>query len=103
MFNDGTIPSWAHMILNVIYSSIGGDQHLTPYSSCRLRNTKKRKGEVVYIKMKAFNNVLSGQRITIERAFGVLIRRFGILWKALEYDASMISKIVNVCASLHNR
>ena len=59
MFQDGTIPSWSHVVLDEIYSSIGGNQHLTPYSRNQLRNCKLRHGNVAYSKMKAFNNALS--------------------------------------------
>jgi hypothetical protein len=52
--------------------------------------------------MKAFNNFLSSQRITIERAFGIYIRKWGILWKPLEHDIATNTLIVTVCAKLHN-
>ena len=60
MFQDGTIPSWSHVVLDEIYSSIGGNQHLTPYSRNQLRNCKRLTGDLAYCKMKAFNNALSG-------------------------------------------
>lgn len=52
--------------------------------------------------MKAFNNVLSGQRIAIERAFGILIRRWLILWSTMEYDLKTNALIPVVCALLQN-
>jgi hypothetical protein len=39
--------------------------------------------EYCILKMLAFNHILSSQRITIELAFGVLIRRWGILWRPI--------------------
>ena len=55
-----------------------------------------------YEKMLAFNHILSSQRITIERAFGILIRRWGILWRPIAYSLNKVAKIVRVCAMLHN-
>jgi hypothetical protein len=52
--------------------------------------------------MLAFNNVLSSQRITIERAFGILVRRWGILWRPIAYSLYRVARIARVCAMLHN-
>ena len=52
--------------------------------------------------MIAFNNLLSSQRITIERAFGILVRRWGILWRPISFSLKKVSKIIRVCAMLHN-
>ena len=91
-------------MLDEAYSPIGGDCHLTPYSRNQLKKARGgENGEEKYLKMKAFNNALSSQRITIERAFGMLIRRFGILAKPLSYNIATNSKIAYVCAQLHNR
>ena len=61
-----------HMVLDGIFASIGGDNHLTPYSRWQLR---KALAQGSYNEYRLFNNLLSGQRITIERAFGILVRR----------------------------
>jgi hypothetical protein len=90
-----------HMVLDEAYSSIGGDQHLTPFSKHQLRRALA-KSQTLYCQMKTFNNILSGQRITIERAFGMLVRKWGILWRPLSYKTEINTKIVIVCAKLHN-
>ena len=41
-----------------------------------------------------------GQRVTIERAFGMLVRRWGILWKPLEHDVATNKLICRICAKL---
>ena len=92
--------SWATSVLDEAYSSLGG-MHLTPFSVHQLRNAY-RTVLGVYYKLLAFNNVLSSQRITIERAFGILVRRWGILWRPITYGLPKISRIVRVCAMLHN-
>jgi hypothetical protein len=76
MFMQGVLDGY-HMVLDEAYSSIGGDQHLTPFSKHQLRRAQAR-SHTLYCQMKTFNNILSGQRITIERAFGILVRKWGI-------------------------
>ena len=102
-FDQGRLPTWAHLVLDEAYSSIGGNHHLTPFSRNQLIKCKDEDGDQEYCKLKAFNNMLSSQRITIERAFGILIRRWGILWKPLEYKIAHVTLIIQVCAKLHNR
>ena len=75
--------------------------HLTPYSLYQFK-CAKRNNQLLYFKMLAFNNVLSSQRITIERAFGILVRRWGILWRPIAYSLNRVGKIVRVCPMLHN-
>lgn len=93
-------PEWATFVLDEAYSSCGG-MHLTPFSLHQLRRAK-RNNLPLYHKMLAFNNVLSSQRITIERAFGILVRRWGILWRPISYSLRRVAKIARVCAILHN-
>lgn len=51
-----------------------------------------------------FNYFHSQLRITIERAFGMLVKRFGILRKAMTQSIPMAKKItiVMACCKLHN-
>lgn len=96
----GAFPAWSTFVLDEAYSSLGG-MHLTPHSSHQLR-WAKNKNNGSYFKILAFNNVLSSQRITIERAFGTLVRRWGILWRPICYGLAKVPKIARVCAMLHN-
>jgi len=102
MFLDGKIPNKFHMVLDEAYSSIGGDQHLCPYSKAQLQspNTNPQ----LYLRMKAFNNILSSQRITIERAFGMFVRKWGIFWRPLSaaFGIAFQCRLLRVCAKLHN-
>ena len=93
-------PAWATFVLDEAYSSCGG-MHLTPFSLHQLKRSK-RSDLSLYYKMLAFNNVLSSQRITIERAFGILVRRWGILWRPILYSLRRVAKIARTCAMLHN-
>ena len=100
-FTDGKVPAWVHMVLDEAYASIGGDQHLCPYSKHQLEAARAR-SEEEYGKYKTFNHVLSSQRITIERAFGILVRKWGILWRPLSRRLKWSVKILKICAKLHN-
>eukprot|EP01040_Poterioochromonas_malhamensis_P004410 gene4410-4727_t len=50
----------------------------------------------------SFNFYLSQLRITIERVFGILVQRWGILWKPLKFNLSFAVEIVHACIRLHN-
>jgi hypothetical protein len=94
------LPEWVCLVLDGIYSSCGGN-HLTPFSSTDLSKAAEKDHEL-YLKMITYNRVICAIRVTIERAFGQLVRRFGILWKPIEFDVSNIPLLVTTCAILHN-
>ena len=50
----------------------------------------------------SFNYHLSSMRQSIERAFGLLTRRWGIFWRPLQCDYGRWNVIARVCAKLHN-
>lgn len=51
----------------------------------------------------SFNFHLSGgNRNVIERAFGLLTKRWGILWRKLDFRLHRVPQIVLACASIHN-
>lgn len=53
--------------------------------------------------MRLFNKVFCSDRITIERAFGQLVRRWGILWLALPTgNLQEIALVQQVAVKLHN-
>ena len=52
--------------------------------------------------LETFNFYQSQMRITIECAFGVFVRRWGILWKSMEYNLDFQFEIVHACCRLHN-
>jgi DDE superfamily endonuclease len=97
-------PKWVSFLLDEAYSSVGGC-HLTPYSHHQLKKAFHQSDDhrrTLYLKMRTFNHVLSSQRITIERAFGQLVRRWGILWCANSCRLKNVSLMVQCCAKLHN-
>lgn len=50
----------------------------------------------------SYNYHLSKCRQCVERAFGMLVKRFGILWRKLQTKFDTWALIATVCAKLHN-
>jgi hypothetical protein len=50
----------------------------------------------------AFNFFHSQSRIVIERAFGLLVAKWGILWRPLRFNMLHCNRIVHACVRLHN-
>ena len=50
----------------------------------------------------SFNYWLSSSRIHIEQSFGILVSRWGILWRALEVDYRKVPQLVMALLKLHN-
>jgi len=50
----------------------------------------------------AFNYQLSSIRIEVECAFGMLLQRWGILWKGLRTPLRASTKVIGACMRLHN-
>jgi DDE superfamily endonuclease len=67
------------------------DQLLTPWSGRGIGKDKD-----------AFNFHLSVRRQVIERAFGILVRRWGVLNRKLVVSFHRWNLVVTVCAKLHN-
>jgi hypothetical protein len=67
------------------------DQFVTPWS-----------GTGIGIAKDAFNYHLSVRRQVIERAFGILTKRWGIFWRPLNCGFHNWSLIAMTCAKLHN-
>jgi DDE superfamily endonuclease len=121
-----TFPSYIHIVADAAYSGAsaeGNNQIMTPYSGQQLMaanaNDKTLRAaweqqikenphlEVeapvpVYPKMCVFYHELSSERITVERVLGMLVRRFGMLWKAIELDVTKVPTVFCVMCKLHN-
>lgn len=75
------------------YVSIPG--LLTPWSKSELSGENG-------IYADSFNFYHSSHRIHVEQAFGVLVQRWGILWKPLQYHINESLTIVSSAMRLHN-
>lgn len=49
-----------------------------------------------------FDHIQSAVRMPIECSFGILIRRWGILWRPLEMRFNMRAQTIGACMRLHN-
>lgn len=49
-----------------------------------------------------YNFFQSSHRIHVEQAFGMLMKRWGILWRPLKFDLKRATMIINVSMQLHN-
>ena len=90
-------------MLDEAYNSCDGI-HLTPFSQNQLNKAWDNGGQdkQLYYQMRTFNHVLSSLRIHVERAFGQLVRRWGILWKSLDYKLKTSVLIIMTCVKLYN-
>lgn len=86
---DGRLPSWAHIVLDEAY--VNTTQELSPY-----------KGKNLGLYEDSFNYHLSLHRQVVERAFGLLVGRWGIFWRPLCVSFHKIPLIIRVACKLHN-
>jgi hypothetical protein len=87
---DGKLPIWAHLVLDEAYPCT--EQELSPHKRVKINEIWKD----------SFNYHLSLQRQCIERAFGILVSRWGIFWRSLKIDFELIPLVIRVCVKLHN-
>ena len=69
------LPKWSHVVLDEAFGCT--DQELVAWSSGKNALSQEKD---------AFNFYLSAQRQSVERVFGVMNNRFGILWRAMSFD-----------------
>jgi hypothetical protein len=83
--------------LNEKYYLIG-DEGLT----CENQLITPWSGVGIGVARDSFNFHLSVRRQTIERAFGILTRRWGVFWRDVNLSYSKWALLATVCAKLHN-
>ena len=71
--------------------SASAEQVVTPYPGKNLQDRKDN-----------FNFYLSSSRIVVECCFGMLVARWGILWRRLDCHLSNTGRIVRAVIALHN-
>ena len=89
MLDEGMLPRQYYLIGDEAFTNT--PQFLTPYS-----------GMGIEIWPDSFNYHLSSMRQCIERAFGLLTKRWGIFWRPLSCRQSKWSTVCTVAAKLHN-
>jgi len=59
-------------------------------------------GRNLSVAQDCFNFWLSSARIHIEQTFGMLVARWGVLWRPLRLSVAKSSRVALVCCKLHN-
>lgn len=97
------LPPEFFLALDEAYKSVKDGQHITPFSGADIESAESRDMVEVAEAMRAFNKLFCSDRITIERAFGQLVRRWGVLWSALpRRRLKEIALLLRVAVKLHN-
>jgi hypothetical protein len=86
---EGKLASWAHIVLDEAYTN--RPQELSPF-----------KGRNLDIWRDSFNYHPSLHRQVVERAFGLLVQRWGVFWRPLRCAFHRIPLLIRVCCKLHN-
>jgi DDE superfamily endonuclease len=85
----GLLPKTYHVVLDEAYPCT--EQEMSPWKG---RNLSQEKD--------AFNYFMSLNRQVIERAFGILVQRWGIFWRPLRLSMSHRGVVIRVACKLHN-
>lgn len=94
------IPKDLHIVADEAFCACS-PQILTPYSRRSLRELNNN-NEEEYLLKRSFNYLLSYQRCTVERLFGLLVRKFLILSQRFDCKRERVKLIFRVCCKLLN-
>ncbi len=89
--HQGKLPVWAHVVMDSAFACT--EQELVPWARGKNGLSKEKD---------AFNYYLSAQRQCVERVFGILQARWGILWRPLRCDFDKVKFLVIALCRLHN-
>jgi hypothetical protein len=85
----GKLPEWAHIVLDEAYP-------------CRQQELSPFRGRSLEVWQDSFNCHLSLHRQCVERGFGLMWQRWGVLWRALRIAFSKIPPLIPTICKLHN-
>jgi hypothetical protein len=88
---EGKLPQWAHVLLDSAFACT--EQELVPWPTPRNGLSEDKD---------AFNFMLSQQRQAVERTFGLLYARWGILWRPVRVKFDNLSLLLHTLCRLHN-
>ena len=88
---DGKLPPWAHVVLDAAFACT--EQELVPWPVTKNGLCEDKD---------AFNFMLSQQRQAVERTFGLLYSRWGILWRPLRVKFDNLGLVLHTLCRLHN-
>jgi hypothetical protein len=85
------LPKWAHVLLDSAFACT--EQELVPWPTPKHGLSPDKD---------AFNWKLSQQRQAVERTFGLMYARWGILWRPLRVNFDRLSLLLHCLCRLHN-
>jgi hypothetical protein len=85
----GKLPQQYHVVLDEAYPCL--EQEMSPW-----------KGRNLSVEKDAFNYYLSLNRQVMERAFGILVQRWGIFWRPLRMSMHNQGVAICIACRLHN-
>jgi hypothetical protein len=90
------------VVLDEAYKAIKDGKHITPFPGADIA-AAVRDGDLEAARvMRSFNKLLCSDRIAIERCFGQMVRKWGILWGALPFGSMEdIQLCLRMCVKLH--
>ena len=94
LLHEGYLP-WPYWIA-ADDAYMNSDFMITPFCFSKKDTEEDR------VRKDSFNFHHSNLRITVECAFGMLVRRFGFFWRKMECKLSRLALIVQACMCLHN-
>jgi hypothetical protein len=95
-------PSWDYVNLYLFRTIPLMDDNAYTLNETMLVPYPGQNIHITHPELETFNFYQSQLRITIECTFGVFVRRWGILWKSMEYNLALQFEIVHACCRLHN-
>jgi hypothetical protein len=101
--NDSPAAKDFYLALDEAYKSIKDGKHITPFPGVDI-SAAVADGDLEAARvMRSFNKIFCSDRITAERTFGQLVRKWGMLWSALSFNTMAdIQLCLRVCVKLHN-
>jgi len=92
-----------YVALDEAYKSIHDGKHITPFSGSEITSAVDGGHTVAAQMMRTFNKIFCSDRITIERAFGQMSRKWPIMWGAIPRNTlEDITLVMKVLVKLHN-
>jgi DDE superfamily endonuclease len=69
---------------------------LTPFTKAQTHDQE------LGLRRDAFNFYHSSLRMHVEQSFGIMVARFGILWRSLRFPLPVVPRILSACMRIHN-
>ena len=97
------IPQAYYLGLDEAYKGIHDGIHMSPYAQGDIDKAVVDGLYEVAVAMRSFNKIFCSDRITIERTFGIFMRRYQLFWNAFPSEnLDELRLVFRVACKLHN-